>query len=475
MPIFDAASSQGMPAPYWLVEFFKTLGFALHMIPMGLWLVGIPTCLLLWLLGGVTSKRLAQRFFQQIPVIVAFGVCSGVLPLLFTQLAYPKAFYTSTILLGAHWFAIIPLFLIAYYASCFAASGAKAEKIWRTAFYVCVASCCYFVIGLIFSSVWTFFERPYEWESIWSNSSISLGKVVSKGGGTSNGLGVYWSDLTIPLRFAGIVGMGFFALATWFVFDAYYLYRGPRKLTAEEQSKLRAADSSEESGEGKKARVPRKPIQENAEKYAYWTTSLAFLLLLPGLLIAAAAIGKYALQSSASLEHDENWNPVLWNVLLGGMGASMVFPFLFILLNKLKKIGGRTLAIMLIICEGFLVGFYATMRQILQNIRLRPYFNVCDASASDSFSWLPIISFFVILALVSSIIIVIVSILAPHDKKRSSRKPRKAAKELKTSDSGKSESKEPQKNVSGNVQRTNAVPNTQQIRTLNGRSNLRRQ
>ena len=476
MPVFDAAPVQGVSAPYWLVEFIKTLGFALHLIPMGLWLVGTPTALLLWLVGGVASKRLAQRFFQQTPVIVAIGACFGMTSLLFTQATRPNAFFTSTILLAAHWFAAILLFFVGFCASRLASSGARVEKRWRTAFHACVATCCYAGVGLVFSSVWTFFERPYEWEPIWRNSAISLGKFTLGGAATASGLGAYWSDPLIFLRFAGIVGVGFFALATWFVFDAYYLYRGPRKLTSEEISRLRAAENEEDPEDGKrKKRAQRKPIQENAETYASRTTALAFFLMLPGLLIAAAAIGKYALDSASALQNEERWNPLLWNVLLGGIGASMILPFLFVLLNKLKKLGGRALAIWMILCESSLVGFYASMRQILQNARLFPYFDASEALASDSIQWIPIFALAGVLLVVATIVAIVVATLAPKDKKRT-KKQKKSSKALKNGSSEKSETKESSKpsiSPSQNADRRPSGAPNPQIR-LNNRQNLRR-
>ncbi len=478
MLVFDAAPVQGVSAPYWLVEFIRTLGFALHLIPMGLWLVGTPTAILLWLVGGVASKRLAQRFFQQTPVIVAIGVLFATASLLFTQATRPNAFFTSSILLAGHWFAAVLLFFVGFCASRFAAAGALAEKRWRTAFHACVATCCYAGVGLFFSSFWTFWERPYEWEPVWRNSAISFGKLALGGAATASGLGAYWSDPQIFLRFAGVFGVGFFALATWFVFDAYYLYRGPRKLTSEEISRLRAAENAEEPEEGKrKKRAPRKPIQENAETYMSRTTGLAFFLMLPGVLIAAAAVGKYALESAAPLQNEERWNPVLWNVLLIGIGASMIFPFFFVLLNKLKKLSGRSLAVAMIFCESSLVGFYATMRQILQNARLYPYFDAKEALESESFQQIPILAFGVVLLVGATIVLLVVATLAPKDKKKTSKKQKKAPKIPKNGSPDKSETKEtPKQSVSStqNADKRPSVAPNGQIRNLNNRQNLRR-
>ncbi len=473
MPVFDVAASQGASAPYWFVELFKTIGFALHLIPMGIWLVGIPCSLLLWLFGGVTSKRLAQRFFRQLPLIVTLGVSFGVLPLLFTQLAYPKAFYTTTIVLGAHWFFTTFLAALAYYVSYLAACAARAEKFWRTALYAFLASCCYSLLGLIFSSVWTLFERPWLWESVWADSAYSIGKFVLGPAATASGLGYYWTEVSVFLRFAGIVGIGFFALSTWFIVDAYYLYRGPRKLTSEEQARLRAAEAAEEEAEeeGKKSRPPRKPIQENAEAYVSWTTSVAFILLLPGLLISAPAVGKYALDSAGAFVDDENWNPILWNVLLCCAGASMFFPFVFILLNKLKKLSGRALAVMSIVCEVALVGVYASMRQILQNARLGFYYDIKGSCEAGDVDWIALIVFFVTFVLSFSLVFFIVGRLSSGDKKRPAKKPRKAPKEEKNADSGKEKGSESSLGASGqargNVIRSSSGSNPGQIRSLN--------
>ena len=66
MSLFDSAVTSGFSAPFWFVEFFKTLGFALHLIPIGILLAGIPFAGLLWLLGDVNSKRLAQKIISTV-------------------------------------------------------------------------------------------------------------------------------------------------------------------------------------------------------------------------------------------------------------------------------------------------------------------------------------------------------------------------------------------------------------------------
>ena len=107
--------SAGMPAPIWFVQFFKALGFTLHMVPMNLWFAGLLLALWLHWRGGPHGRCFAGRLIKQMPVIVALGVNFGIVPLLFIQLAYYKVFYPATILMAWYWLAIVVLLIPAYY------------------------------------------------------------------------------------------------------------------------------------------------------------------------------------------------------------------------------------------------------------------------------------------------------------------------------------------------------------------------
>jgi len=420
MPLFDSASTAVLSAPYWFVEFFKTLGFALHLIPMGVMLVGLPCCVLFWLFGGVNSRRLAQRLFQQLPVFVALCINLGIVPLLFVQLAYSKAFYSSTIIVAAHWLGILPVLFIAYCASYFCASGAKKEKKWSTLFFACVAVLGFCAVGLIFSSVWTLFERPYLLESTLSSSAKTidaLGGLTLGGYGSASGLGLFWRDATIYVRFAGIVGLAFYAFAFWIVFDAFYLYCGPRKLTEEEEMALLEAEEakSDEEGKSRKSKRTRLPIQENPDVYPYWVLSAACCLVFFGALVAFPALGEYfvkELRSGNVFSAVEGWNPTLWKALFYGTFSFLVLPLVFLILGKLKKISGKTLALSTTLCELGLVGCYATLRQTIQNFQLAPYFNVRAADNPDAVQWSPILAFLGVFVVTLLLVVFMISLMA---------------------------------------------------------------
>ena len=105
-----------VPAPFWFVQFFKVVGFVLHMIPMGIWLAGLPVMILCALWNGEHSRFYARRISTQLPVMMALGINFAIVPLLFLQTTYYKAFYTATILTAWYWLAVIPILIVGYYS-----------------------------------------------------------------------------------------------------------------------------------------------------------------------------------------------------------------------------------------------------------------------------------------------------------------------------------------------------------------------
>ena len=102
-----ADSAGGLPAPLWFIQFFKIVGFTLHVLMMNLWFVGLPAALAMFIIGGKSGRAWSRRFLQQLPTIVAFGINFGIVPLLFLQTAYYKAFYTGTVLMAWPWLMVL--------------------------------------------------------------------------------------------------------------------------------------------------------------------------------------------------------------------------------------------------------------------------------------------------------------------------------------------------------------------------------
>ncbi|MBR5626506.1 MAG: hypothetical protein IKW74_02660, partial [Thermoguttaceae bacterium] len=238
MPPVETLS--GLPAPFWFIEFFKILGFVLHSIPMHLWLVGLPMGLFLLLIGGPNARYFAKRLLKSLPVITAIGINLGVVPFLFVQTAYYKAFYPASILTAVHWMSLILLVLIAYASLYFCSFSVGKKSVIKPLLFGLLATVCFVAAGLIFSSTWTLMSDPNAWPVIWSKTQIA---------GAVTGLGTYWNNPAVFVRFISIVGLGFITLSFWLVFDAVVLSPQKTALSFEEEYALLEAEEARKAQE----------------------------------------------------------------------------------------------------------------------------------------------------------------------------------------------------------------------------------
>jgi hypothetical protein len=214
----NTATNSDMPAPMWFVEFFKVLGFTLHSIPMNLWFAGLIIALGLLAIGGEQGRRFGSRFLRQMPIIIAFGVNLGVVPLLFTQLAYFKFFYPATILMAWFWLAIIGLLIPAYYGVYVYVWGLKNnEKIapWRQAIGW-VAAIFFLVIGFIFANAFSLQEHVDRWVGLWNDNQT---------GGAALGTALNLGDSTLWPRWLMMFGLAQTTTAVWILADLYIFYK----------------------------------------------------------------------------------------------------------------------------------------------------------------------------------------------------------------------------------------------------------
>lgn len=210
----DILSLNGLPAPYWFIQLFKVLGFILHSIPMHLWLAGLPIALILLVIGGNNAQIFARRLLKQMPVVMAFGINLGIVPLLFIQVAYYKVFYPATILMAWHWFGILLLVLPAYYLLYITSALVDSGRKWWPALSGLAASALLVGIGLIFASAWTLMASPDSWPEIWRAKSAAA---------AVTGFGSNWGNSVVFLRFVSICGLALLTVTFWILFDTWFL------------------------------------------------------------------------------------------------------------------------------------------------------------------------------------------------------------------------------------------------------------
>ncbi|MEW5983805.1 MAG: hypothetical protein AB1806_15750 [Acidobacteriota bacterium] len=166
-----------LPAPVWLLWALLLFTFLLHVIAMNLVLGGS----LLAAIARVRSQtgdrpheaRLAQFFVKAAPVLLSATVTFGVAALLFLQVLYGRVFFASAVLMGWWWLGVIPLLVLAYYASYLLAfrehdlGPAGTILAWLIA---AIAG----LIALIYGNNMTLMLKPQEMVALYASSGRGL-------------------------------------------------------------------------------------------------------------------------------------------------------------------------------------------------------------------------------------------------------------------------------------------------------------
>jgi hypothetical protein len=172
MAQFPSVDPIPLPAPVWLFKLLHLLTFALHMTAVQL-LVGGLICSLLFHLAGRyfrhdAAAQSAGMMMHRLPTVMAYVINLGVPPLLFAQVLYGRALYTSSVLIGAYWISVIFLLIASYFGIYVAAKRAEARKGWMA---VGLASLVLALsIAFIYSNNMTLMIRPSEWAAMYKNN-----------------------------------------------------------------------------------------------------------------------------------------------------------------------------------------------------------------------------------------------------------------------------------------------------------------
>ncbi len=352
--LIDSTMTAGVPAPFWFVQFFKCLGFTLHMVPMNLWFAGMPIALWLYLRGNPSARQFATRLMQQMPIIVAFGINLGIVPLLFIQLAYYKAFYTATILMAWFWLGIIVLLIPAYYGVYIYAwgirNGSKRLAPWQIAAGWC--SALFFVlISFLFANGLSLMDHVERWGDLWKNNNMA---------GAALGTALNVGDITLWPRWLLMFGLALGTTAVWCVVDAEWLT-------------LKTVDA----------------------EYHRWAWSFAAKLYTLGMFWAAAAGTWYIFGTwTTNLRETMFDGPILFLTLL--TGAAPGLPWLLILVFG-RLADKRLAAAAIALGQLGVLGINAISRQIVQNVNLAQFWDV--SKQPIDVQWSPLVMFLVVFVL----------------------------------------------------------------------------
>lgn len=167
---FPALDPIPLPAPVWLFKILHgltlTLHFAfLHMLIGGLLLV-FAWNLVGHLFGNKGAIGASGVVAKKLTVITTYVINLGVPPLLFAQVLYGPALYTSSALIGVWWFSVVGSILVAYtilYRMAHLADKGKSFWLWAL-----VAMAPIGLVGKLFSTNMTLMLRPEVWLSMYA-------------------------------------------------------------------------------------------------------------------------------------------------------------------------------------------------------------------------------------------------------------------------------------------------------------------
>ncbi len=154
-------------------QFFLILTFPLHLLAMNALLGTAFAAFVAHFMPGQKYRQLSHAMAKLLPFLVAFTVNFGVAPLLFVNVLYGQAFYTSSVLMGIFWLAIIPLIIIAYYAAYiydFSFKDLGDAGRWLLLLILIIL----FIIGFIFTNNMSMMLVPATWERWFTVASGTL-------------------------------------------------------------------------------------------------------------------------------------------------------------------------------------------------------------------------------------------------------------------------------------------------------------
>jgi len=171
MNLFPAVDPIPLPAPVWLMKLLHIVTLSLHFVAVEMLLGGLLLAVVLSLFRSSAHSQIAARAIaRRLTVVMTYVINLAVPPLLFAQVLYGRALYTSSVLIGIYWISIILILMLIYRTlyrfSALLEAGRAAWAVglagWLLAGFV----------GRLLSTNMTLMLRPEVWRQMYSASSI---------------------------------------------------------------------------------------------------------------------------------------------------------------------------------------------------------------------------------------------------------------------------------------------------------------
>jgi len=202
---FPSVDPIPLPAPIWLFKLLHIVTLSLHFVAMQVLVGGLLIAVLLNLLGrSASSRTAATAVARRLTVVMTYVINLGVPPLLFAQVLYGRAIYTSSVVIGAYWISVIPALILVYWLLYRFAAGLEAgKKVWWMGLLAWIITGG---IADVYTNNMTLMLRPEVWQRMYSVSPL--------------GTHLPTDDPTKLPRFLFIMAGSFVAAGLWLIFLA---------------------------------------------------------------------------------------------------------------------------------------------------------------------------------------------------------------------------------------------------------------
>jgi hypothetical protein len=204
MQSFPAVDPIPLPAPIWLLKLLHIVTLALHFVAVEMLLGGLLIAVGLSLSRNPSARVTARALARRLTVVMTYVINLGVPPLLFAQVLYGRALYTSSVLIGVYWISIVFVLCATYWLLYQFSERLEAGK---SAWWVGMSA--WVLAGYVarmLSTNMTLMLRPETWRDMYSASA--LGAYLPKG------------DPTLEPRWLMMMAGGLFIGGLWLVYLA---------------------------------------------------------------------------------------------------------------------------------------------------------------------------------------------------------------------------------------------------------------
>ncbi|MBX3728119.1 MAG: hypothetical protein KF858_02955 [Candidatus Sumerlaeia bacterium] len=220
--MFPAMDPIPLPAPVWLFKLLHVVTLSLHFVAMQALVGGLLFASIATLVGRARGRAplldASGAVAFRLPILMTYVINFGVPPLLFAQVLYGRALYTSSVLIGAWWISVILLLMTAYTLLYVMVRLANERRGWGWVGLVALA----FVLGVgfIYTSNMTLMLRPQVWSELYR--ADALGRHLNAGDPT---VMPRWVFMMVGSLTAGGVGMMLVGMKKFLTADAATVLR----------------------------------------------------------------------------------------------------------------------------------------------------------------------------------------------------------------------------------------------------------